>query len=326
MTIKKKPLKPLLILVGPTASGKTEVAVALGKKIGAEIISADSRQVYKGLNIGTAKPPVVRKKTKYGRQMIFGGVVHHLIDVVEPDEEFDAGKYKEQVDKIIAGIYDRRKLPLMVGGTGFYIKAVVDGLCPSPPVKEELRRKLKKQAAKYGKMYLYRRLQKADPEAASRIHPRNLVRIIRALEVYDSSGIPLSEYQKNTARPDYNVLMLGLQWDRDELYKRIEERVDKMLKDGLVSEVRKLLAKGYEGHLYSLQGLGYKQIIGYLQGRYDLAEAERLLKRDTRRYAKRQITWFKKDRRIHWLKIGKNFNAQKVADRGVQLLKKKKLF
>jgi tRNA dimethylallyltransferase len=326
MTNKDKKLNPLIVLVGPTASGKTEVAMAMAKKIGAEIISADSRQVYKGMDIGTAKPRGRWKKSKTVRQFLVKDIFHHMIDVVRPDEEFDAGKYKEQTDKIIKEIYARGHLPLLAGGTGLYVKAVVDGLCPSPPVDKKLREKLQKMAAKYGKMYLYRRLKKIDPGSAARIHPQNLVKILRALEVYDSSRIPLSAYQKMTAKPDHKTVMIGLQWERSALYKRIEDRVDKMLASGLVSEVRRLLRKGYDEKLYSLQGVGYKQIAGYLKGHYDLKEAERLLKRDTRRYAKRQLTWFRKDRRIHWIKVGKKFNVKQVADRGVQLLRKKKLF
>ena len=315
MTGKRKKSKPLIVLAGPTASGKTDVALLLARKIKAEIISADSRQVYKGMNIGTAKPPVEWKITAGRRRLLLNDIVHHMIDIIRPDEEFNVGRYKQRVDRIIADIYKRGNIPLIVGGTGLYIKAVVDGLCPAPPVDEKVRERLRALGRRYGSMYLYRRLTKVDPVSAERIHPKNLVRILRALEVYKVSKVPLSEYQKKTPKPEYNVKMFGLLWDREELYDRINKRVAKMFSDGLIDEVQGLLKKGYGRELNSMQSLGYKQIIGYLKGEYDLKEAERLLKRDTTRYAKRQMTWFRKDKRICWIKIKSMLDAEKIADK-----------
>lgn len=293
----------LVTLVGPTASGKTAVAVALAKQINAEIISADSRQIYRYLNIGSAKPTVAELK----------GVSGHLIDFLDPNETYNAGRFRQSALQIIEQIFLRGKIPLLVGGTGLYIRALLDGLCPAPPGDPVLRRQLELEAKQIGKEELYRRLKIVDPKACQKIHPNNLPRIIRALEVYLLGGIPFSDCHKLPTHPlNYLNLFLGLNWPREQLYARIDYRIDEMIKKGLVDEVKHLLTRGYNENSAGLLSLGYPQIIGYLNNRYDLSEAIRLIKRDSRRYAKRQITWFKKDKRIQWINLTGNFSAEEI--------------
>lgn len=288
-------MKKLIALVGPTASGKTEVAQQLILSYPLEIISADSRQVYKFMDIGTGKLETMD--------------VHHLIDVIEPDENFTVADYKERTETIIEKVYRRKKIPFLVGGSGLYIRAIIDGLCPAPSANLKIRQKLESEADRYGNIYIYNRLTKVDPVVASRVHYNDRRRTIRALEVYEQTGRPFSYYQAKTPIPDYALLILGIRYSLDELYKRINGRVDSMIEMGLVKEVEGLLADGYKENLKSMESLGYKEIIGYLKGRYRLEEAIRLLKRNTRRYARRQMIWFRKDKRIEWIDaIGKEIS------------------
>lgn len=280
-------MNPLIILAGPTAVGKTELSLKLAEKIGAEIISADSMQVYKYMDIGTAKPSLEERKT----------VPHHLIDVVEPDWDFSVADYQKQFHQTVASIYTRGKLPLLTGGTGLYIRACIRGfdLEPGGPLPS-LRLELKKQAEQYGTQYLHKRLAEIDPEAASRIHPNDQRRTIRALEVFHGTGTPISQLQQNQVlNSKYSVIYLFLNRERDELYRRIELRAERMIADGLIEEVSSLLNKGFLPNLKPMQSLGYKQISDYLLQKSALEEAIISMKQETRRYAKRQLTWFRKE-------------------------------
>ncbi len=304
---------PLLAIVGPTAVGKGGTALALAEGIGGEIVSADSRKIYKYMDIGTAKPTQEKRKE----------IPHHLLDLIEPDGEFSAGRFGEEADKVIPQIYERGKLPLLVGGSGLYVVAATEGLFSGPAADKDRRRKWKEEAKKSGGLCLYDKLRKIDPPAASRIHPHDLVRIIRALEVYEETGKPISSFQcreKRGKSKDYNLIIIGLNRPRENLYQRIEQRVERMFAQGLVKEVRNLLKRGYGENLVSMQGLGYKEVSACLRGEYDENEAMRLLKRNTRRYAKRQLTWFRKDERIQWLDISENETPEEVATRIEKIL------
>ncbi|WP_333870448.1 tRNA (adenosine(37)-N6)-dimethylallyltransferase MiaA [Desulforamulus putei] len=304
-----KDLRPLVVIVGPTASGKTDVAIELAKMVKGEVISADSMLVYRGMDIGTAKPTPTEMQ----------GIPHHLIDIVDPDEEFSVAMFQTAAEKLIVEITDRGNLPLLVGGTGLYVRSVIDHYDFTPaPRDKKLRERLKQQAATLGNEEMHRRLAAVDPASAARLHPNDIRRVIRALEVYYQTGKPISEYQytqTNTA-PKYRLKMFGLTMDRQLLYRRIEQRVDLMLQRGLVEEVRQLMQR-YDTWGTALQGLGYKEIIAYLKGECTLAEAVEILKRNTRRFAKRQLTWFRADKRIHWLNMqdysDKNAVAREIA-------------
>lgn len=286
--------EPLVVLVGPTGVGKSEVAIQLAKEIPGEIVSADSRQVYRYLDIGTGKPSKAEQaETRY-----------HLIDIVNPDQRFSVANFRTLAEETIDQIHKRARTPLLVGGTGLYIRAVIDGLFPGPGADYGIRRDLAQQAAEFGTEYLYQRLRKVDPDAAKRIHPHDRRRVIRALEVFELAGQPISQLQERNTQPArYDLVLIGLRRPRRELYQRIDERVDGMLAGGLVEEVEGLLAKGFGEDLPSMQGVGYKEMVGFLKGRYSLSEAVRLIKRNSRRLAKRQLTWFGKDRRIVWVDI-----------------------
>lgn len=294
-------------IVGPTASGKTAISVILAERLGAEIISADSMAIYRGMDIGTAKPTAEERQC----------ATFHMIDVVDPDEPFTVSDFQDQAVSIINDITARGRLPLLVGGTGLYIKAVLDGLnIPGPGPSLELRAKFDQIAAEKGSAYLHEELQRVDPVTAARLHPNDQKRIIRALEVYELSGAPMSEIIERTkpTEPRYpDALQFGLTMNRERLYKRIEDRVDALISMGLVEEVRGLLARGFDVNLPSIQGLGYKEIAGYIKGEYDLDVAVDMLKRDTRRFAKRQFTWFRADQRIQWIDIDQ-FTIAEAAD------------
>lgn len=280
-------MNPLIILAGPTAVGKTELSLKLAQRINGEIISADSMQVYKRMDIGTAKP----SREEQGR------VPHHLIDLVEPDQDFSVADYKKYFESAVASIYAKGKLPLMTGGTGLYIRACIQAynLEPGEPLPD-LRQELKEQAERFGPDYIHQKLAKVDPQAAAKIHPNDLRRVIRALEVYQSTGLPISELQqKRSARFKYNVIYLFLNREREELYRRIELRVEQMINAGLIEEVRSLLESGFSPNLKSMQSLGYKQLCRYLQGTVSLEEAVASIKQETRHYAKRQLTWFRRE-------------------------------
>jgi tRNA dimethylallyltransferase len=288
----------LAVIVGPTAVGKTEIAIEVAQQIHAEIISADSMQIYRYMDIGTAKPSLEERK----------GIIHHMIDIVDPDEEFSAADFQIGAKLHIQDIYKQHKIPLLTGGTGFYINSVCYNYTFSHAEKDDyFRKQLQSQAQQHGNDYLYKKLEKLDPAAAKKIHPNNLRRVIRALEVCFKTGRTFSYYEEKTKKQKsrYDLLIYGLTRPREELYRCIDERVLSMLRDGLVDEVQKLLKMGYERDLNPMQGLGYRQIIDYLDGRISLDEAIRLIARDTRHYAKRQYTWFSRDNNIQWLDVSK---------------------
>ena len=286
---------PLVIVLGPTAVGKSEHAIELAQRFDMEIINADSMQVYRGMDIGSAKPAPAQREL----------VTHHLIDIKNPDEDFSAAQFRKEALNSIASLHRKGKQPLVVGGTGLYIRALTRGLFPAPPADQRLREELKEQEKNKEKWYLHRELTKIDPAAASRIHPNDTFRVIRALEVFHLTGKSISEQHQNHQFKEsyFNVLKIGLTRDRKELYDRIERRVDLMITSGLAEEVKSLLTKGYPPTIKPFQSLGYKQVLGFLQGETDMDEAVQLIKRNTKRYAKRQITWFKKDAEIQWVTL-----------------------
>jgi tRNA dimethylallyltransferase len=292
----------IVVIAGPTASGKSAVAMELAGLFKAEIINADSMQVYRYMDIGTAKP------TRAERNL----VKHHLIDILYPDEEFSAALYREEAQQAIVDVQARRKRAMVVGGTGLYIKALTSGLIRGGEVDPTIRERLQAEAQAGGREQLYQRLQEADPATAERLHPHDTYRIIRALEVYERTGQPISTLRQRHLFQEgpYQTLKIGLQKEREELYRRIDARVDEMIGEGLKEEVARILEMGYAPSLKAMQSLGYKQIISHLQGEYDLAEAVRLIKRDTRRYARRQVTWFKADPEIHWIAFPRDRDAR----------------
>ncbi|MBE1441790.1 tRNA dimethylallyltransferase [Paenibacillus sp. OAS669] len=293
----------LLVLVGPTAVGKTKLSIRLASEYGAEIISGDSMQVYRGMDIGTAK-------VTPEEQM---GVPHHLIDIHDPDYPFSVAEFQERSRKLITEIHDRGRLPFMVGGTGLYVESVCyDYQFSESGSDEEYREEQRLYAEKHGNEALWERLREVDPETAERLHPNDQRRIIRALEVFHLTGERLSEQLKvQKKQSPYELCIIGLTMDRALLYKRIEERIDLMLEQGLVEEVRRLRDQGYGIQHISMQGLGYKEILGYLEGAATLEEAVVQLKQDTRRFAKRQLSWFRHMKDIEWVDVSnlENFSA-----------------
>jgi tRNA dimethylallyltransferase len=279
------------VILGPTAVGKTDVAIRLAERWGGEIISADSSAVYRGLDIGSAKPtPDEQRRVRF-----------HLIDVADPSEVFTAARFRELALQAIADIQARDKRVLIVGGTGLYLRVLLHGFSLAPPPADpEVRARWKAEVERVGAPALHARLQQIDPIAAARIHPNDAVRITRALEVYEMTGVPISQWQRR-AEAELPAIKVGLTMPREQLYARIDQRVDKMIAQGMLQEVQTLLQNGYNPEQPALKGLGYRHLIGYLQGRFSWDEAVRLWKRDTRRYAKRQMTWFRKEPGVHWV-------------------------
>jgi tRNA dimethylallyltransferase len=297
----------LFILMGPTAVGKTSISIEMAKRLNGEIISADSMQIYKYMDIGTAKI------TKDEMQ----NIPHYMIDILYPDEAFTVANYKQLAAQHISKINSEGKLPLVVGGTGLYINSLVYKLnFASVPPNEEYRRELEKLADRYGNEYIYDMLLKIDIESGSRISIKDRKRIIRALEIYESTGKTMSEYNKDfrMENDDYNLSMVCLNMSRDKLYSRINQRVDIMIEQGLVEEVRRILSMGYDRSLISLKGIGYKEIIMYLNNECTLEEAIDKIKQGSRNYAKRQLTWFRRDNRIKWIDVDDFQNMKELCD------------
>ncbi|NYE58163.1 tRNA (adenosine(37)-N6)-dimethylallyltransferase MiaA [Carboxydothermus ferrireducens] len=296
----------LIIIVGPTAVGKSALGIKVAKKINGEIISGDSMQVYKYMDIGTAK--VLPEERE--------GVPHHLIDILEPFQKYSVALFQKEARRLIKEINARGKIPIIVGGTGLYIRSVIDPYdftdFSFDPV---FREKLEQAAKEKGSLYLHQMLEKIDPVAAQKIHSNDLRRIIRALEVYEHTGKPISYYWERgkQSKPQYRLLYYGLTMDRALLYQRINERVDKMIEKGLIAEVKRLLQMGFKEST-AMQALGYKEIVQYLEGKITLDEAIYLIKRDTRRFAKRQLTWFRRDPRIKWFDSGKE-SLEKITEK-----------
>ena len=286
--------KPLVILSGPTACGKTALSISLAKRINAEIISADSMQVYKGFDIGTAKV------TKEEMQ----GVPHYLIDEMDPDEECNVFEFQSRAKHYIEEIQNRGKIPMIVGGTGFYIQSVLYDIDFSQePADRSYRHQLEQLAEEKGSPFLHEKLKEIDPDAAAAIHPNNQKRVIRALEFFHETGDKISDHNRIQQQKEspYQFAYFVLNRKRDVLYDRINQRVDLMMKDGLVEEVDRLLKEGCKEDYLSMQGLGYKEIVPYIHGKCSLEEAADLLKKNTRHFAKRQITWFKREKDVCWI-------------------------
>jgi len=280
----------IIVICGPTGLGKTAVSIELAIELHGEIIGADSMQIYRYMDTGTAKPTLDEQAR----------VPHHLIDVVDPDEPFDAAMFAKMAGKMIMKLHADGIVPFVVGGTGFYIKALVHGLSHAGPADTDIRKRLKEAELFHGSGFLYEKLSKCDQEAAERIHPNDTYRIIRALEVYETTGMAISQYSKDHVfeKRRFNVLKIGLHMEREALYDRINQRVDAMIGEGLVDEVKMLLNRGYSEDLKSMQSIGYRHMVDFIKGRITWEETVRTLKRDTRRYAKRQMTWFKADPEI----------------------------
>ncbi len=296
----------VICIVGPTCSGKTSLSIELAERMEIEIISADSRQFYKYLNIGTAKPS--NKDLEI--------IPHHFINSLEPDESYNASRFENEALSIIGSIFERKKIPVVVGGSGLYIKALIDGIFDEVDVDFEYRNELIEKKNRLGIDYLYSELSKVDPESAVKMLPQNWKRIIRALEVYHLTGNTISVHQKAHKRKiDFNFVQFGLNWERSILYKNIEKRVNDMISLGLLEETKSILNMGFSKNLNSLNTVGYKEIISFLNGNNSFENAVELIKRNTRRLAKRQLTWFRADNRIIWLNNNNlNLDLKYIAD------------
>lgn len=285
-------------IVGPTATGKSETAIEVAGLLNGEVVSVDSMQVYRGMDIGTAK---VREEERYTRNGTY--IPHHMVDIVDPDVEYSVGRFQEEAALVIKDIHERGKLPVLAGGTGLYFNAVVYEYEFAPGEQNwKLREQLRQEAAEKGVQYLHKRLADVDPKAAEAIHPNDVKRVVRALEVNIKTGQRISETTKNPSRT-YRTAAAGLYLDREDLYEKVNKRVDIMLKQGLTQEVKGLMDRGLKPSSISMQALGYKEVAAYLQGEYDLETCMELLKRETRRFAKRQLTWFRRDKNIKWFNV-----------------------
>ncbi len=295
--------RKVIVIAGPTCSGKTTVSLKIAADLNTEIISADSRQVYKYLDIGTAKPT----------KEILNRIKHHFVDMLLPDEPFDANVYEIEAGKIINHMHGQNKIPVVQGGSGLYIKALIDGLYDTADKDENYRELLGKERVLYGNEYLYAKLLKVDPESASKMIPQNWKRVMRALEVFHLTGRSILSHQKEFVRknkPDFH--QYGLNWKRELLYERINLRVEEMIASGLEEETKNILGMGYPDSLNALNTVGYKEMISYFKGEYDFKKAVELIKRNTRRYAKRQLTWFRKDKRIQWLEMNELTEIERI--------------
>lgn len=309
--------KPIVVLTGPTAVGKTELSIQLAKVIGGEIISADSMQVYKYMDVGSAK--ITPEE--------MDGVRHYLVDELEPFDEFHVVKFQEYAQKYLNEIYAHGKIPIIAGGTGFYIQALLNDIDFTEQESDSAYRKeLEALAEEHGNQYLHDRLKEVDPESAEAIHPNNRKRVIRALEFYQETGRKISEHnaKEQMRTSPYNFAYFVLNDERSHLYKRIGARVDKMIEDGLEAEVRRLKEMGCTKDMVAMQGIGYKEMLSYLDGSYSLEEAVYIIKRETRHFAKRQITWFKRERDVIWLNKNEfDYKNEAILAYMIKILKEK---
>jgi tRNA dimethylallyltransferase len=300
----------VLCLVGPRASGKTALSIELAKRLSGEIVSADSRQVYRRMDIGTAKPSLAERE----------GIPHFGLDLFDPDKPFNAGEYGQMARGWVEDILGRGRLPIVVGGSGLYIRALVDGVFEGKYRDKDLRASLKDEAERFGLEALHKRLAEADPEAAGRIHPNDSMRILRALEVIRLSGMPMTIVQQSETRPaDFKAIFFGLSRPRAELYRRIELRVDQMIAAGLVKEVSHLKKSGYRRNLNAIDSVGYRELFDHWEGRMTLNEAFTAIKQNSRRFAKKQMTWFRKDKRINWIEMDESSEIKSTADRVLEI-------
>lgn len=300
-------LKEVLILAGPTAVGKTAISIELAKRLNGEIISADSMQIYKYMDIGSAK---ISKEEMQG-------VKHHLIDIIKPDTSFSAAEFKKLASMKIDNITEKDRLPMLVGGTGLYINSLIYNYGFTEVDKdEEYRKCLQELADRNGKEYVHNMLKEIDAESFKRLYPNDLKRVIRALEVYKLSGKTISEAINNDDiyNIPYKIYYFVLNMDREKLYERINSRVDKMIENGLINEVMKLKEMGYNSNMQSMKGIGYKEILFYLEGKLSLKEAIEMVKQGSRNYAKRQLTWFRKDNRVNWINKDDFNNDNEIAE------------
>lgn len=311
-------MNKILLIVGPTASGKSDIAIELAQVINGEIISADSMQIYKYMDIGTAK--ITPQEMK--------GIPHYMINEVDPRDEFSVAMFKEKSVEFINEILRRRKIPIIAGGTGLYINSLVSpwNFTPGEP-DEKLRKRLEKLSIDKGNIILHNILERIDPSSAKKIHPNNVRRVIRAIEIYETTGQTKSYWDNKYREEDllFEPILVGLTLNRDTLYNRIEDRIDIMIESGLIEEVKSLLDNGYDKDLVSMQGLGYKEIVRYIVGEYTYNVAIEILKRDTRHFAKRQLTWFRRDNRIKWFNVDEYEKKSLLIDDILKYLKDKEL-
>lgn len=304
----------IIAVAGPTASGKTALSVKIAKELGGEVVSCDSMQIYKGMDIGTAKPSLEERC----------GVPHHMIDIISPDEKYNVVSYKRDAEAAIDDILKRGRAPVLAGGTGLYMDSVLSNTAFSENSSFSVaRERLEKLFEEKGREYIFEMLEKIDPEAAEKIHPNNTRRVIRALEIYETTGKTLTQANIESKRPEkYESLVIGLMWDRETLYERINERVERMMAEGLLKEVETLRKKGMKAEYTSMQAIGYKELFEYFEGNCTLEEAKEKIKQESRRYAKRQMTWLKRNKKINWLILQKDYNLNKIYEQSFTLIKK----
>ena len=295
----------LLAIVGPTASGKTALSILLAEKLGGDIISADSRQIYRYLDIGTAKPAPEELQR----------VAHQFINILDPDQYYNAADYGQQARAKIDELLKQNKQPILVGGSGLYVRAVIDGFFEGPGKNSEMREQLEHEARTLGSEILFERLKKIDPISATKMDATKLRRVIRALEVYYTTGKSISDLHSiQEMKIPFDTVQFGCEWERKVLYHRIEQRVDRMIENGLIDEVRGLLEKGYSRGINALNTVGYKEVIDYIDGKITKEDMIRLMKQNTRRFAKRQLTWFRADKRIRWIPMNDETDWNKIAE------------
>lgn len=304
----------IIAVAGPTASGKTALSVKIAKELGGEVVSCDSMQIYKGMDVGTAKPSLEERC----------GVPHHMIDIISPDEKYNVVSYKRDAEAAIDNILKRGKVPVLAGGTGLYMDSVLSNTAFSENSSfSKARERLEKLLEEKGREYIFEMLEKIDPEAAKKIHPNNTRRVIRALEIYETTGKTLTQANIESKRPEkYESLVIGLMWDRETLYERINERVDLMMAEGLLKEVETLRKMGMKAEYTSMQAIGYKELFEYFEGNCTLEEAKEKIKQESRHYAKRQMTWLKRNKKINWLILQKDYNLNKICEQSFTLIKK----